>query len=74
MTPAAFRAWRADMDYTQAQAAAALKVSIRTIKAWESGNTSTPGMLRLACAALAAGLAPWGRNGSDAVSHCRIMT
>jgi len=53
------RAWRASMGYTQQQAAQALGVSLRTIKAWESGFAAPPAFLALACAALAAGLGRW---------------
>lgn len=56
MTPADLRAWRAAMGYTQPQAAQALGVSLRTIKAWEGGETAVPAIVPLACAALAAGL------------------
>lgn len=59
MTPADLRAWRAAMAYTQQQAAQALGVSLRTIKAWEAGFADPPAFLALACAALAAGLGPW---------------
>ena len=59
MTPADLRTWRAHMDYTQQQAAAALGVSLRTVKAWEAGFAAPPAFLPLACAALAAGLGPW---------------
>ena len=59
MTPADMRAWRSSMGYTQQQAAAALSVSLRTVKAWEAGFASPPAFLVLACAALAAGLGPW---------------
>lgn len=58
MTPAALRAWRASMGYTQQQAAAELGVSLRTVKAWEAGFAAPPAFLALACAALAAGLWP----------------
>jgi len=47
------------MGYTQQQAAAALGVSLRTVKSWESGFAAPPAFLPLACAALAAGLGPW---------------
>lgn len=59
MTPADFRAWRARMGYTQQQAAQALGVTSRTVKAWEAGKCAPPAFLALACAALAAGLGPW---------------
>ncbi len=58
MTPADIRAWRAAMAYTQQQAAQALGVSLRTVKAWEAGFAAPPAFLALACAALAAGLGP----------------
>ena len=61
MTPSEFRAWRERIGYTQAQAAAALCVSLRSVKAWESGETGAPGLLPLACAALSAGLGPWSQ-------------
>ena len=54
MTPADLRAWRAHMDYTQQQAAQALGVSLRTIKAWEGGETAVPAIVPLACEALSA--------------------
>lgn len=63
MTPSEFRAWRECMGYTQQQAAQALGVSLRTIKAWESGFAAPPAFLALACAALAAGLGRCGDNG-----------
>ena len=63
MTPSEFRAWRERIGYTQAQAAAALCVSLRSVKAWESGFAAPPAFLALACAALAAGLGPRGDNG-----------
>ena len=46
------------MGYTQQQAAQALGVSLRTVKAWEAGFAAPPAFLPLACAALAAGLGP----------------
>lgn len=49
------RAWRASMGYTQQQAAQALGVSLRTVKAWEAGFASPPAFLALACAARAVG-------------------
>lgn len=63
MTPSEFRAWRARMGYTQQQAAAALGVSLRTVKSWESGFAAPPAFLALACAALSAGLGRCGDNG-----------
>jgi len=62
VTPAALRAWRECMGYTQQQAAQALGVSLRTVKAWEAGFAAPPAFLALACAALAAGLWPWATS------------
>ena len=62
MTPADLRAWRAAMGYTQPQAAQALGVSLRTIKAWEGGETAVPAIVPLACEALAAGLGSWSNS------------
>lgn len=59
MTPADIRAWRSAMGYTQQQAAQALGVSLRTVKAWEAGFAAPPAFLPLACAALAAGMDGW---------------
>ena len=49
MTTAALRAWRECMGYTQQQAAQALGVSLRTVKAWEAGFAAPPAGVR-ACA------------------------
>ena len=62
MTPADIRAWRSAMGYTQQQAAQALGVSMRTVKAWEAGFAAPPAFLPLACAALAAGLGSWSNS------------
>ena len=62
MTPAALRSWRSAMGYTQQQAAQALGVSMRTVKAWEAGFAAPPAFLPLACAALAAGLGSWSNS------------
>jgi len=62
VTPAALRAWRECMGYTQQQAAAALGVSLRTVKSWEAGFAAPPAFLALACAALAAGLGSWSNS------------
>lgn len=62
MTPADIRAWRSAMGYTQQQAAQALGVSLRTVKAWEAGFAAPPAFLPLACAALAAGLGSWSNS------------
>lgn len=69
--PANLRAWRARMGYTQTQAAQALGVSLRTVKAWESGFAAPPAFLELACAALAAGLGPWSQLSSQLGGRCQ---
>lgn len=60
MTPQDLRAWRDQMEYTQAKAALALGLSLDGYKKLELGVTK-PRDLRtdLACAALAKGLQPW---------------
>ncbi len=73
MSPADFRAWRAALGLTQAQAAAALGVSVSMVKNYESGflrrrdahtgeliEVEIPRAIALACAAIKAGLKPIG--------------
>ena len=67
MTPADLAAWRAHMAYSQRAAAAALGVTLATYQRLERGAEWTDGgavtidrRTALACAALAAGLTPWG--------------
>jgi len=66
MTPADLRAWQAQMGYTYDTAAAALGVSRGTYADWVAGRSRTTGkpikisrLVALACAAIAAGIAPW---------------
>lgn len=61
--------WRAQMGYTQRQAADALGVTPATYQRMERGADWTTGRpvkidrrTALACAALAAGIAPWGNE------------
>lgn len=68
MTPADLRAWRESLPLTPPKAAQALGVSYATYRDWEAGTSRTSGkpitlppMLGLACAALAAGLAPYAQ-------------
>lgn len=69
MTPAHLDAWRQHMGYSQRAAAAALGVTLATYQRLERGAEWTDGAavtidLRtaLACAAIAAGLPPWGEE------------
>lgn len=69
MTPADLAAWREHMAYTQREAAAALGVTLATYQRLERGAEWTNGApvaidrrTALACAAIAAGLTPWGEE------------
>ena len=69
MTPADLAAWRAQMTYTQRQAATALGVTLATYQRLERGAEWTDGAAvtidrrtALACAALAAGLSEWSEK------------
>jgi len=57
MTPAQFDAWLTHMGLSERRAAELLGVAPSTIGQWR--RVSTPPLLGLACAALAAGLRPW---------------
>ena len=57
MTPAQFDAWLTNMGLSERRAAELLGVAPSTIGQWR--RVSTPPLLGLACAALAAGLKPW---------------
>jgi transcriptional regulator with XRE-family HTH domain len=68
MTPAAFRAWRRRLGLTQAEAAAALGLGRRLVQYYELGVRAgrpapVPRTVRLACAALALGIADWDGEG-----------
>ena len=70
MTPADLRAWQARMGLTYETAAKALGVSRSTYAEWVAGKSRTTGKpvapsrtVALACAALSAGLEPWGQSG-----------
>ncbi len=70
MTPADLATWRTQMDMTQRQAAEALGVTLPTYQRLERGaafDTGKPVEIdrrtALACAALAAGLAPYSPAG-----------
>lgn len=67
MTPADLAAWRQHMGYSQRAAAAALGVTLATYQRLERGaawsNDAAVTIDRrtaLACAAIAAGIPPWG--------------
>lgn len=66
MTANDLRRWQNHMDYTQAQAAAALGTPLATYRRWLSGRNPNTGKpisigrpVDLACAALAERLAPF---------------
>jgi len=59
MTPADLRAWQAHMGYTYETAAEALGMSRSGFAKLLAGNHAIDRRTALACAALAAGLAPW---------------
>lgn len=52
MTAPQLRKWRDRLGLSQARAAAALGVSLRTYKRWEQDGPQYPTLVRLACAAL----------------------
>ena len=60
MTPTDFSAWLATMRYSNYRAAEKLGVSRSTIANWLNGTAHIGRPVGLACAALQAGLAPWG--------------
>ena len=69
MTSADLRAWQQVMDISGREAARRLGVSPATYQDWVTGTSRTSGrpiklppMLGLACAALAAGISPVGRD------------
>ena len=60
MTPADLRAWQAHMTLSQRAAAKALGITHATYSAMVLGKSGIDLRTALACAALAAGLRPWG--------------
>jgi DNA-binding transcriptional regulator YiaG len=57
------KAFRVEMGWTQIELATRLGVSKRAVEVWESPSPSRPPhYLRLAFAAMAAGLAPWAET------------
>lgn len=59
MTAAEIKAARAALSMSQVQFAEALGISRRNVENWEADSRSPPVYLRLAIAALVAGLEPW---------------
>jgi transcriptional regulator with XRE-family HTH domain len=64
MTADDLKVWRQTMGLSQRAAAAALGVSSRIVERWECGVNRIDLRTALACAALHAGLAPWGSPGA----------
>ena len=62
MTPADLQAWQLHMGLAQRAAADALGVTHATYSAMVLGKTRIDMRTALACAALAAGLKPWGAD------------
>lgn len=67
MTPDDLRAWQSHMGLSAREAARRLGVAQATYLDWAHGTSRTTGkaitlppLLCLACAALAAGIGPWG--------------
>ena len=53
-------AWRRRMKFSQRKAAEVLGCAKRSITTYESGKVEIPRYISLACAAVAAGLPPYG--------------
>jgi hypothetical protein len=62
MTSADLRAWQAHMGYTQQQAADALGINRVSYARLLAGGSVIDKRTALACAALTAGLLPWGEG------------
>ena len=60
MTAAEIKAARAALNMSQVAFAAAIGVTNVAVAQWETDKRKSPGYLRLAVAALIAGLEPWG--------------
>lgn len=63
MTPDDLRAWQAHMGLSQRAAAEALGITQANYSAMVLGKSGIDLRTALACAALAAGLRPWGEGG-----------
>lgn len=62
MTPADLRTWLATMGYSNYRAAKELGCTATTVANWLDGTSRIDRRTALACAALAAGLGPWGHR------------
>lgn len=62
MTPDDLRAWQAHIGLTQRAAADALGITHAAYSAMVLGKSRIDRRTALACAALAAGLGPWGAD------------
>lgn len=62
MTAADFKEWRARLGLSQLAAARVLGMSKDTTPRYEKGTVKIPRNVALACAALAAGLKPYGKT------------
>lgn len=60
MTAAQFREWRARMSFSQAEAAARLGCSKRSVQNWESGTNDVPTYIALAISAVNMNLPAYG--------------
>lgn len=67
MTPVELRAWQAHMSISQRAAAEALGITQATYSAMVLGKSGIDLRTALACAALAAGLRPWGEASGSTV-------
>lgn len=68
MTPDDFKSWRKSLRWTQTEAANALGLSRGSVELYERGSrrdngqpVEIPKTVALACAAVSAGLKPWGQ-------------
>ena len=58
MTPKSLTAWRERLGLNKSEAARRLGLARNSLEAYESGRSSIPTYIALACAALAFGLPP----------------
>ena len=65
MTPADLRTWQARQGLTQQAAANALGMSLSGYKKLVLGLTAADQRTALACAAVDAGMSPWGQQNID---------